>query len=137
MQLLRKIEEHQNEMAAFNGRSHGERDKNDDDDNNNNIFQRLDHEGNLDPTRSQLNQSRLQAETHRKHRLKQMQKELERIDTKLATYVDIPLALVQPSIGFHTIASSPTSGIHLMVTQEMMHFIHVYVSISIGCISRR
>ncbi|OQS06300.1 hypothetical protein THRCLA_01649, partial [Thraustotheca clavata] len=48
--------------------------------------------------------------------LKQARKELTRLDEKLCTCVDIPLALAVAPIGFHTIASSKTSGIHIVMS---------------------
>ncbi|ETW01071.1 hypothetical protein H310_06697 [Aphanomyces invadans] len=58
--------------------------------------------------------------------LKQAKKELERLDEKLATCVDIPLGLVQPSNGFHTLASSSTSGLHLIMASTGMPGVHSY-----------
>ncbi|RLO09342.1 hypothetical protein DYB28_012761 [Aphanomyces astaci] len=48
--------------------------------------------------------------------VKQAKKELSRLDDKLAKCVDVPLALVQSAThGFHTLASSATAGLHVMV----------------------
>ncbi|OQR94513.1 hypothetical protein ACHHYP_01218 [Achlya hypogyna] len=47
--------------------------------------------------------------------LKQARKELARLDEKLVSCVDIPLALVQSPVGFHSLATSKTAGIHLVM----------------------
>ncbi|CAK4156039.1 unnamed protein product [Aphanomyces euteiches] len=58
--------------------------------------------------------------------VKQAKKELAKLDDKLAKCVDVPLALAQPTIGFHTLASSSTAGIHLMMASTGMPGLHSF-----------
>ncbi|KAF0690102.1 Aste57867_18496 [Aphanomyces stellatus] len=58
--------------------------------------------------------------------LKQAKKELARVDDKLSKCVDVPLSLVQPALGFHTIASSTTSGIHLVMASTGSPGLHSF-----------
>ncbi|ETV88333.1 hypothetical protein, variant [Aphanomyces astaci] len=59
--------------------------------------------------------------------LKQAKKELSRLDDKLAKCVDVPLALVQSAThGFHTLASSATAGLHVMMASTGMPGVHTF-----------